>query len=397
MGSDSRNPVRGDQKLSLPSSQLSLPLVQCFILIVIMEAKNAFTNKTVMDRYRDLPQGNKVQCMYIWIDGTGEGMRAKTKTVDKEPKNVSELPIWNYDGSSTYQAEGSNSDTYLHPIAMYPDPFRRGPNKLVLCETYKYNKQPTETNHRKLCAEVMEKAKDVEPWFGLEQEYTMLDQDGHPFGWPKNGLPGPQGPYYCGVGANKVYGRDVVEAHYRACLYAGINISGTNAEVMPAQWEFQVGPTEGIAMGDDLWLARFLLYRVAEDFGVVISLDPKPMVGDWNGAGCHTNFSTVPMRKPGGIKAIEEAIDRLSKHHIRHIKAYDPQEGKDNERRLTGAHETSSIHDFSAGVANRGCSIRIPRDVAEKGYGYMEDRRPSSNCDPYQVTRVMVQTVCLDE
>jgi len=376
---------------------LSLPLVQCFILIVIMEAKNAFTNKTVMDRYRDLPQGNKVQCMYIWIDGTGEGMRAKTKTVDSEPKNVSELPIWNYDGSSTYQAEGSNSDTYLHPIAMYPDPFRRGPNKLVLCETYKYNKQPTETNHRKLCAEVMEKAKDVEPWFGLEQEYTMLDQDGHPFGWPKNGFPGPQGPYYCGVGANKVYGRDVVEAHYRACLYAGINISGTNAEVMPAQWEFQVGPTEGIAMGDDLWLSRFLLYRVAEDFGVVISLDPKPMVGDWNGAGCHTNFSTVPMRKPGGIKAIEEAIDRLSKHHIRHIKAYDPQEGKDNERRLTGAHETSSIHDFSAGVANRGCSIRIPRDVAEKGYGYMEDRRPSSNCDPYQVTRVMVQTVCLDE
>jgi len=376
---------------------LSLPLVQCFILIFIMEAKNAFTNKTVMDRYRDLPQGNKVQCMYIWIDGTGEGMRAKTKTVDKEPKSVSELPIWNYDGSSTYQAEGSNSDTYLHPIAMYPDPFRRGPNKLVLCETYKYNKQPTETNHRKLCAEVMEKAKDVEPWFGLEQEYTMLDQDGHPFGWPKNGFPGPQGPYYCGVGANKVYGRDVVEAHYRACLYAGINISGTNAEVMPAQWEFQVGPTEGIAMGDDLWLSRFLLYRVAEDFGVVISLDPKPMVGDWNGAGCHTNFSTVPMRKPGGIKAIEEAIDRLSKHHIRHIKAYDPQEGKDNERRLTGAHETSSIHDFSAGVANRGCSIRIPRDVAEKGYGYMEDRRPSSNCDPYQVTRVMVQTVCLDE
>lgn len=362
-----------------------------------MEGKNAFTNKTVMDRYRDLPQGGKVQAMYIWIDGTGEGMRAKTKTLESEPKSVSELPIWNYDGSSTYQAEGCNSDTYLHPVAMYPDPFRRGPNKLVLCETYKYNKQPTETNHRKLCAEVMEKAKDQEPWFGLEQEYTMLDQDGHPFGWPKNGFPGPQGPYYCGVGANKVYGRDVVEAHYRACLYCGINISGTNAEVMPAQWEFQVGPTEGIAMGDDLWLSRFLLYRVAEDFGVVISLDPKPMAGDWNGAGCHSNFSTIPMRKPGGIKAIEEAIDRLSKHHIRHIKAYDPQEGKDNERRLTGAHETSSIHDFSAGVANRGCSIRIPREVAEKGYGYMEDRRPSSNCDPYQVTRVMVQTICLDE
>ena len=231
----------------------------------------------------------------------------------------------------------------------------------------------------------MEKAKDHHPWFGIEQEYTLLDQDQHPFGWPKNGFPGPQGPYYCGVGADKVYGRDIVEAHYRACLYAGIRVSGTNAEVMPAQWEYQVGPTEGIDMGDDLWISRYLLCRVAEDFGVVVTFDPKPMSGDWNGAGAHCNFSTEPMRVPGGMKAIEAAIDNLSRHHKRHIMAYDPNEGKDNERRLTGLHETSSIHDFSAGVANRGSSIRIPRDVAEKGYGYLEDRRPSSNCDPYSV------------
>lgn len=295
-----------------------------------------------------------------------------------------DLPIWNYDGSSTYQAEGSNSDIYLYPKAIFKDPFLQGNNKLVMCETYKFNKQPTDSNLRHLCVDVMNKAADQHPWFGIEQEYTLLDRDLHPFGWPKGGYPGPQGPYYCGVGANRVFGRDIVESHYRACLYAGIKICGTNAEVMPGQWEYQVGPCEGITMGDELWISRYILHRVAEEFGVVISLDPKPIPGDWNGAGCHTNFSTLvsfsfsnskktllhilgrysvstpivsifpycyqqAMRQENGIKAIEEAIDKFSKTHEKHIKAYDPKKGKDNERRLTGFHETSSIHNFSAG------------------------------------------------
>uniref|UniRef100_A0A4D5R9S0 Glutamine synthetase n=1 Tax=Scolopendra viridis TaxID=118503 RepID=A0A4D5R9S0_SCOVI len=356
------------------------------------------TNKAILAKYLQLEQPkDTVQLMYIWIDGTGEGLRAKTRTHNVIPSHPSELPIWNYDGSSTYQAEGSNADTYLHPVAMYRDPFRGGNNKLVLCETYKYNKKATDTNHRKTCNEVMQQAKEFVPWFGMEQEYTLLDMDEHPFGWPKNGFPGPQGPYYCGVGANRVFGRDVVEAHYRACLYAGVNISGTNAEVMPAQWEFQVGPCEGITMGDDLWVARFLLHRVAEDFGIVVSLDPKPMPGDWNGAGCHTNFSTKAMRAENGIHEIEAAIEKLSRNHQKHIRAYDPKQGKDNERRLTGRHETSSINDFSAGVANRGASIRIPRTVADEKSGYLEDRRPSSNCDPYSVTEIIVRTTCLNE
>lgn len=357
-------------------------------------------NRTLLNEYLNLDQPEDlVQAMYIWIDGSGEGLRCKTRTVtvNKDIKSLEELPIWNFDGSSTGQAEGSNSDVYLYPVAIFRDPFRRGSNKLVLCETYKYNKQPTESNKRTTCKAVMEQVKAHVPWFGIEQEYTLLDLDGHPYGWPKNGYPGPQGPYYCGVGANKVYGREVMEAHYRACLYAGVKIAGTNAEVMPAQGEFQVGPCEGISMGDHLWIARFLLHRVAEDFGIIVTFDPKPMPGDWNGAGAHTNFSTKAMRESGGLKVIEAAIQKLSTKHKEHICAYDPNGGSDNARRLTGFHETSSIHDFSAGVANRGASIRIPRQVGEDGCGYFEDRRPSSNCDPYSVTEILIQTCVLGQ
>ncbi|XP_060604724.1 glutamine synthetase-like [Ruditapes philippinarum] len=357
-----------------------------------------YTDKNVLNHYLtlDLPDDH-IMCEYIWIDGTGEGIRSKCKTLDFEPTSLDDYPIWNYDGSSTYQAEGSNSDMYLHPCAIFSDPFRRGKNKLVLCDVYKYNKEPADSNKRKSCAKVMEAAKDSHPWFGIEQEYTLLDFDGYPFGWPKNGFPGPQGPYYCGVGATRVYGRDIVEAHYRASLHAGVKIAGCNAEVMPGQWEYQVGPCEGISIGDHLWVSRYLLHRVAEDFGITATLDPKPVQGDWNGAGAHCNFSTSAMREKGGLKHIETAIEKLSKHHSKHIHAYDPHEGKDNERRLTGLHETSDIHDFSAGIANRGASIRIPRQVAEIGYGYLEDRRPSSNCDPYSVAEVIVQTTVLDE
>ena len=235
----------------------------------------------------------------------------------------------------------------------------------------------------------MEAHKDQHTWFGIEQEYTLFDEFDNVYGWPKGGFPGPQGPYYCGVGTGKVYCRDVVEAHYRACLYAGITLSGVNAEVMPSQWEFQVGPCEGIKMGDELTVARYLLMRVAEEFGVKISFHPKPLQGDWNGAGCHTNVSTEAMRQPGGMKYIEEAIGKLSLRHKEHIAVY----GEDNELRLTGQHETASAATFSYGVANRGASVRIPRSVAKEGFGYFEDRRPASNIDPYLVTGIIAETI----
>ncbi|XP_029372046.1 glutamine synthetase-like [Echeneis naucrates] len=353
-------------------------------------------NKAVRQSYMMLSQAGKCQVTYVWIDGTGEGLRSKIRTMDTEPESIEDIPEWNFDGSSTWQAEGSNSDMYLIPVRMFRDPFTLDPNKLVLCEVLKYNRLPAESNHRDSCNKVMEKVKEHCIWFGMEQEYTLFGIDGHPFSWPPSGYPSPQGPYYCSVGANNAYGRDIVECHYKACLYAGVKICGTNAEVMPSQWEFQVGPCGGIEMGDQLWVARFLLHRVCEDFGVVASLDPKPVMGNWNGAGCHTNVSTKQMREEGGLKHIDQAIVKLSKNHREHILVYDPHEGKDNVRRLTGLHETSSIKDFSSGVADRSASIRIPREVGQNGRGYFEDRRPAANCDPYLVTRAIAQTCLLD-
>jgi glutamine synthetase len=352
-------------------------------------------------KYMSLDTSNlsPVQVLYIWIDGSGQNLRCKTKTMYEVPNVPSDCPIWNFDGSSTNQAEGGNSDVYLLPVAMFNDPFRGAPNKMVLCETQSFEHLSCPTNKRNSCAKVH--ATDVVqaqvPWYGIEQEYTLLDHDNQPLGWPKHGYPGPQGPYYCGVGTGKVFGREIMECHYKACIYAGVKIAGENAEVMPSQWEYQVGPCEGIQMGDHLWISRYILERVAEDFGVRVSFDPKPIPGDWNGAGCHTNYSTLPMREDGGMKEIEAAIQKLSLRHDWHIKQYDPSGGIDNARRLTGLHETASISTFSYGVASRKASIRIPRQCAEDNKGYLEDRRPASNCDPYVVTEAIARTTLLNE
>ncbi|TAQ90921.1 hypothetical protein B7494_g811 [Chlorociboria aeruginascens] len=343
-------------------------------------------------KYMKLEQKGSAMAEYIWVDASG-GVRSKSKTITKIPKSgeltLADLPEWNFDGSSTGQAPGDNSDVYLRPAAIFPDPLRGAPNILVIAECWDADGTPNKFNYRHECAKLMEAHKAHEPWFGLEQEYTLLDMADRPYGWPLNGFPGPQGPYYCGVGTGKVYCRDIVEAHYKACLYAGIKISGTNAEVMPAQWEFQVGPCEGIELGDHLWMARFLLHRIAEEFGAKISFHPKPIPGDWNGAGLHSNFSSKEMRVEGGMKHIEAAIKKLEGRHKEHIAVY----GEDNTLRLTGRHETGSIDSFTYGVANRGASIRIPRECGHKGYGYFEDRRPASNADPYQITGIMMETI----
>lgn len=377
--------------------KLSTSTVSC--AKILKESPNAQLNKGLLDRYTKLKYDPKlIQATYVWVDGTGENVRCKDRVLQKVPKVASDVPDWQYDGSSTYQALGGNSDIALVPRALYKDPFKAGDNDvIVLCDTYKPDGKPCDSNHRAAMQEAYEKSKGEEPWFGIEQEYTFLDVDGRPLGWPANGFPGPQGPYYCAAGADKVVGRDIVEAHALACLYAGIDFAGTNAEVMPAQWEYQVGPSVGMKAADDLWLSRYILWRIAEEYGVVVTFDPKPMEGAWNGAGAHTNFSTAAMREDCGIKAIEQAIEKLSKQHPKHIKAYDPRGGKDNERRLIGRLETSSIDKFSWGVADRSTSVRIPRGVATAGKGYLEDRRPSSNMDPYAVCNAILTTCLTDK
>ena len=334
---------------------------------------------------------SKVRAEYIWIDGykPTANLRSKTKVVDGPVQNVEELPEWGFDGSSTLQAEGHFSDCLLRPVRIVPDPIRGGDNILVMCEVFNADGTVHESNKRAALRDVAEKYADQEAWFGIEQEYTFYDGN-RPLGWPENGFPAPQGEYYCGVGCDEVYGRQIVEEHMEACIRAGIEISGINAEVMPAQWEFQVGPVGALEVSDELWLARWLLYRIAEDFDVTVTIEPKPMKGDWNGAGAHTNFSTKAMREEGGMNVIEEACENLKKKHAEHIAVY----GASNEERLTGLHETCSINDFRYGVSDRGASIRIPMGTANDGYGYLEDRRPASNIDPYEVCFALMNTVC---
>jgi len=351
----------------------------------------------IFAHYMDLElDGQNVQAEYVWIGGSGGDLRCKTKTICKpKVESLADLPVWNYDGSSTGQAPGKDSEVYLKPVAYYPDPFRRGNHILVLCETCLPDEKltPIPTNTRNEAEKLFSSKLDEVPWFGIEQEYTLFENDMvTPLGWPKNGFPRPQGPFYCSAGTENSYGRRVVEAHYRACLYSGIKISGVNAEVMPGQWEYQVGPCTGIESGDHLIMSRYLLTRVCEDFNVVVSLDPKPIPGDWNGAGCHTNYSTKAMREEGGYAAIIAAVEKLGRKHMEHMQVY----GVGNERRLTGAHETAPIDKFSYGVAHRGASVRIPRQAKLEGKGYFEDRRPSSNMDPYIVTGKIFKTTCLE-
>ena len=323
---------------------------------------------------------------YIWLDGyTPEpNIRSKTKIYnsESEPK-LEDLPIWSFDGSSTKQAEGNYSDCMLKPVKMIKDPQRKSAY-LVLCEVLNPDLTPHPSNHRSQLKD------DPNMWVGFEQEYFIYEGD-LPLGHTK-GLMKPQGEYYCGIGNGNVSGRNIVEHHLDVCLAAGINLTGINAEVALGQWEFQVMGKGTYEACDQLILSRFLLQRLCETYNVRVDYHPKPVHGDWNGSGLHTNFSTKHMREVGGKDYFEMLFLSLNKNHDKHIENY----GSENKMRLTGKHETQSIDTFTWGVSDRGASIRVPQTTEQNNWkGYVEDRRPASNGNPYLIMKSISETVNL--
>ena len=328
----------------------------------------------------------KSKLEYIWLDGyqPTQTLRSKTQVRTDFGGTLEECPVWSFDGSSTQQAEGDDSDCLLKPVAVYPDPDRANAY-LVMTEVLNADGTPHSSNGRATIDD-----DDEDFWFGFEQEYFLwCTANNNPPGFPLGGYPAPQGPYYCSVGASNAHGRDCVDEHLDACLEAGINVEGINAEVMMGQWEYQIFAKGAASAGDQIWLARYLLERTAENYDIIIDLHPKPVKGDWNGSGMHANFSNGPMRDTGGEELFKQICEEFGKNIDRHISVY----GAENNQRLTGAHETQSIDKFSYGVSDRGASIRIPVGTIQDGWkGRLEDRRPASNGDPYKIAAVIIKT-----
>jgi glutamine synthetase len=331
----------------------------------------------------------KAKLEYIWLDGYEPvpNLRSKTKIVelDDEP-TLEDLPVWNFDGSSTKQAAGSSSDCFLEPVALFPDPARAN-GYLVMCEVLLPDGTPHPSNSRATIPD------DPDAWFGFEQEY-FLYRDGAPLGFPAQGFPAPQGEYYTGVGYKNVgdLARQIVDEHIDLCLAAGIDLEGINAEVAKGQWEFQIFGKGSKRAADELWIARYLMLRHCERYGIDVNWHPKPLGvdQDWNGSGLHTNFSTAYLREVGGQAYFDALMAAFDARKDAHIAVYGP----DNHLRLTGLHETAAIDEFTYGVANRGASIRIPHSFVANGYrGYLEDRRPNSLADPYRVAGCILQTI----
>jgi glutamine synthetase len=325
---------------------------------------------------------------YVWLDGYDtQNLRSKIKILhtDNLKLELEDVPVWNFDGSSTKQAPGDDSECLLSPVRLYSCSWQ---HHYVLCEVLNSDGTSHDSNSRALLRELEDNFNEAGFWWGFEQEYFII-KDKSPIGFPKRGYPDPQGRYYCSVGGSNAIGRDIAIRHLYNCLGLGMKLTGVNAEVAPSQWEYQCFAEDTLKACDDLWMSRYFLLKEAERDGLDIDFSPKPVKGDWNGSGCHTNFSTRDMRDHGGYNLFNGIIENMGENHDKHISEY----GEDNNQRLTGEHETQKIDTFSWGIADRGASIRVPSSVSKSDWrGYLEDRRPASNCDPYKVAKAIVKT-----
>jgi glutamine synthetase len=380
----------------------------------------------------DLLFNNKVSISktileYIWLDGYGN-FRHKTRIMFKNIELVPspcDIDEWNYDGSSTGETSSkTNTEIILKPVFVCRNPFKTSLTKInsyyVLCETYSTDKKPMKTNTRYKACKIfemdMELIEKEQPWYGIEQEYFICDPNNMnlPLGFKNYKLlenkydyidlsklipDGSADSFYCKMG-NK-FGKKIANKHLEACIMADLDISGINAEVSPGQWEYQIGPCLGINAADQLVMSRFILEQIADEYGYFIDYSPK-LIPDingrkFNGSGCHVNFSTFNMRngcsEGNGVYYIHKAINKLQLNHEKHIQVY----GKDNHLRLTGECETSSCNFFTFGIGTRDTSVRIGNSVINDGYGYFEDRRPSANMDPYLVTSILYDTICVQK
>ncbi len=347
---------------------------------------------------------------YVWLDAD-DNFRSKIRTMSALYQFD-----WNFDGSSTGQATTESSEVILKVVSQFNHPFIND-GFLFLCATYDINGKPLSNNYYDKANEIFNtdnKCSELKPWFGLEQEYFMYDKNltinnkdyefdptlGHNNSMNhSSSINNNYSKSLKIINSNKFYcspiNQDPDEVkisieHLEACIKAGIRISGNNAEVVQHQWEFQIGPVEGIEAGNQLLMARYLLNIIASKYNKIVNYHPKPIKGV-NGSGCHINFSTKQMRdEKDGLTYIMNAIEKLKDNHSYHMENY----GNDNNKRMTGLNETSSYDKFTWGVGSRNTSVRIGYDTFKNNKGYFEDRRPASNINPYLATSIIFQTCC---
>lgn len=332
-----------------------------------------------------------IKATYLWCGINGD-LHTKIKIIKNISKrgiyNPHKYPKWDYDGSSCGQATVINSEVKIIPKVVKKDPFLNKTKNnsyigvIILCESIDKNNKPVSGNYRTQADKIFKKYKSYYPWFGFELEFFLMKQDSlENINYHNR--------YYCSIGYQKAFYRDFMEEVVEKSCLIGIDVKGYNFEVAPKQAEIQVFGC-GIKASDDYIFLKYIMALCSEKYNIYINYHPKPYLYR-NGSGCHINFSTIYTRENGGYDIIDKYTNNLKKCHDETINNY---YGKDNDKRLTGSNETCSFKNFKKGVGDRTASIRIPQKTYIEQKGYLEDRRPASNIDPYLASLWLFMKAC---